>query len=81
MANFEWLNEIPDERWERAAGGGYLRMFSVGLFLRLSDGEPGTWRQEFDRWKVTQSRAYENFDAPPFNGLDMVLITMGARDA
>lgn len=81
MANFEWLNDIPLDQWQKDAGGGHSHLFSLGNFLRSSEADVGTWRQEFDGWKFGQERVYESFHAPPFDGVDMIIITLGFRNA
>ncbi|KWV46117.1 hypothetical protein [Stenotrophomonas maltophilia] len=81
MANFEWLNEIPDHEWERADGGGLRRTFGLNNFVRRSEADPETWRREFDGWKFDQRRVYETFNVPPFEGMELIMVTVGFRDA
>jgi len=82
VANFEWLNDIPDEHWEKADGGGLRRFFSLSWFVRKSEADPNSWRGEFDAWKFGTERVYESFHCPPSaEGIPLVMITVGFRNA
>lgn len=66
MANFGWLNDIPDEAWH-SVHGVKVRTFAVRDFqersgiAKMTDELGG----EFQQWAATQPRRYEglvNFD-------------------
>ncbi|HDX0925510.1 TPA: hypothetical protein ACG5JQ_000343 [Stenotrophomonas maltophilia] len=64
MANFEWLNDIPEAEWEKH-GLGFSRSFDHDWFMdKCQIRGNDRWREEFDIWGSTQPRGYEHFDRP-----------------
>lgn len=64
MASFEWLNDIPEEDWERL-NEGWSKTYDRNWFLeqcRIKDDEE--WPVHFDQWANTQARGYEHRRKP-----------------
>lgn len=65
MANFDWLNDIPDVAWDSTDGGGMRLHFPHDVFLdRCGIQEGESWRKEFDIWGESQQRRYSQFAHP-----------------
>ncbi len=64
MADFSWLNDIPDSDFP-AHGDGFLKAFSLVWFLKRSGLRiEDEWRNEFDTWGAEQPRQYQQFLGP-----------------
>ncbi|WP_294995503.1 hypothetical protein [uncultured Stenotrophomonas sp.] len=64
MADFSWLNEIPDAGFP-SHGDGFLKAFPLIWFLERSGLRAGDdWRNEFDAWGSEQPREYQQFLGP-----------------
>jgi len=81
MADFDWLNKIPDEVCERH-GEGRRRSFELSWFLAQSGLDANAeWRRDFDIWGASQPRPYQQFPCPPAtDGTPLALIVWGAQE-
>lgn len=65
MADFSWLDELPEASWNVDAGGGRSRSFDLEVFCKkcgISHGEQ--WRREFDLWGAEHPRIYSQMHRP-----------------
>ncbi|MFT4410203.1 hypothetical protein ACLMOV_11290 [Stenotrophomonas muris] len=64
MADFSWLNDVPEDGWQKQEGG-FCRSFDYDWFIEKSQAKGNDrWREEFDIWGATQPRGYQQFYAP-----------------
>jgi hypothetical protein len=57
MADFSWLNDIPDSEWKRD-GHRLVMDFNIADFRKRSEWQ-GPWSEGvFDAWGATQERQY-----------------------
>lgn len=78
MPNFEWLNQIPDNEWERGETGSMTLSFLVREFMTRSgilNVSDDRWRGQFDIWGIEQKRRYQHAHRPdlPFGPAVMIL--------
>jgi hypothetical protein len=69
VANFGWLNAIPNEAWDRTATEGARLYFSQKEFFDRSsilDSPGNVWDwHDFQPWASTQERRYQVFPNTP----------------
>lgn len=64
MSDFSWLNEIPEDGWQKQESG-FSRSFDYDWFIEKSQAKGNDrWHEEFDIWGATQPREYQHFHAP-----------------
>lgn len=77
LANFKWISLRT--AWSSRSDGGKEALIPLEILLRNSGVPSNRWRASFDAWKMQHlaggGDAYEVFNAPPFNGMQMVLLT------
>ncbi|MBH1873548.1 hypothetical protein I5W30_04775 [Stenotrophomonas maltophilia] len=64
MASYEWLNEIPEEEWDKH-DSGFSKYFDWdGFIQKCGLPDDGSWQVGFDEWGRNQPRRYAMFVAP-----------------
>ncbi|MDT3530245.1 hypothetical protein ROV86_19280 [Stenotrophomonas pavanii] len=56
MADFSWLDEIPDDQWG-SQGPGHFKSFGLKDFLSRSQAEESDL-QQFNAWGAKRPRCY-----------------------
>lgn len=75
--DFSWLNELPDERWQRDSGGGRYIPIAVSAFRHTSNVAEDEERlfEQFDAWGAQQQRRYVALAVPGNPGEPFMWVT------